>query len=135
VTLSDEPLSPDALAARVGDPEHGAVCTFVGTTRRDGARRPVVALEYEAYRELAEVELRAIAAEAGAAHAAAVAIAHRVGRVPLGEPSVVVAAGAPHRGQAFDACRQAIDELKRRVPIWKREVFEDGASAWVQGGG
>lgn len=133
--LSAAPFSLDALVARVRDPEHGAICTFTGTTRRDGDRRPVVALEYEAYPELAEREMRTIALEAGASHSATVAIAHRVGRVGLGEPSVLVAAGAGHRGQAFDACRQAIDELKRRVPIWKREVYEDGAASWVQGGG
>lgn len=133
IALSDRPLDLAALVAAVGDPDHGGTATFLGTTRREGHVRPVEAIDYEAYAELALAELRAIAAEAGDRFGARVAAVHRVGRVPVGEPGVAVAASAPHRPAAFAACRWAIDELKERVPIWKRVVYADGGAEWLDG--
>jgi MoaE-MoaD fusion protein len=123
VRISAEPLSVDALAARVRDPRAGAVVTFQGVTRE------VPELEYEAYAEMAREMLRTIAAEAAERHdLCAVAVEHRVGTVPLSEPSVVVAVSAPHRAEAFAAAREIIDRLKAQAPIWKREEGE-----WVEG--
>lgn len=131
--LQDAPLDLAGLVRAVGDPEHGGLVTFLGSTRREEGLRQVTALDYEAYHELAEAELAAIAAEAEGRFAARVAIAHRVGRVPVGEPSVAVAASAGHRPAAFAACRYAIDELKARAPIWKRAVYADGGAVWADG--
>jgi molybdopterin synthase catalytic subunit len=133
IALTDEPLDLAPLLAAVADPEHGGTATFVGTTRREGDGRAVAALHYEAYQEMALAEMEAIAREAREAFGAAVALAHRVGRVDVGEPSVMVAASAGHRSAAFAACRFAIDELKARVPVWKQTVFEDGATSWIDG--
>jgi MoaE-MoaD fusion protein len=127
VRVSAEPLSLDALAERVRDPRAGAVVTFSGVTRE------VDRLEYEAYVEMAEERMRAIAAEALVAHGlCAVAVEHRVGEVPLSEPSVVVAASAPHRGEAFAGARAIIDRVKAEAPIWKKEI-EGGEERWVRG--
>ncbi|MEW6582286.1 MAG: molybdenum cofactor biosynthesis protein MoaE [Actinomycetota bacterium] len=133
IQLTHEPIDAAAVAAAVEDPEHGGAVVFIGTTRREAADREVVALEYEAYEELAVRELEAIAEEVRARFGAAVAIVHRLGRVEAGEPSVVVAASTPHRPAAFAACRFGIDELKERVPIWKRTVHADGDATWVDG--
>ena len=123
VALREEPLSVDAVSARVRDPRAGAIVTFQGVTR------DVPKLEYEAYAEMALEGLRRVAAAAVERHGlCAAAIEHRTGDVPLGEPSVVVAASSPHRGEAFAGAREMIDELKVRVPIWKREEGE-----WVPG--
>lgn len=116
VAIREEPLSLDALAARVRDPRAGAVVTFSGVTREVGH------LDYEAYAEMALETMREIVAGAVERHGLCAAAAeHRVGRVGLGEPSVIVAASAPHRGEAFAGAREIIDELKARAPIWKRE--------------
>ena len=134
IAIGPAPIELETLIADVARPEHGAICTFVGTTRETspGDARPVVALEYEAYEAMAVPELQRIAEEVHERFAAlGVAMVHRVGRVALGEPSVCIVVAAPHRGAAFDACRYAIDELKRRVPIWKREVYADGEAAWI----
>ena len=121
--ITDEPLSLDAVAARVRDPRAGAIVTFSGATR------DVAFLDYEAYGEMALAELERIVAAVADRHGLCAAAAeHRTGRVPLGEASVVVAASAPHRPEAFAGARALIDELKAQVPIWKRE---DGA--WVAG--
>jgi len=128
VAIRAEPLSLDALVARVRDPRAGAVVTFAGVTRE------VAALEYEAYVEMALEQLRAIVGEAVARHGlCAAAVEHRVGAVPLSEPSVIVAASAPHRPEAFAGAREIIDRIKALAPIWKRELADDGAVAWVAG--
>jgi len=119
-----------AVAADVADPEHGGLATFLGLTRREADRRAYLAIEYVAYEALAEREIAAIAREAEARFGAVVRIRHRTGVVPVGEASVAIAASAPHRAEAFAACRYAIDELKVRVPIWKRAHFADGTAAW-----
>ncbi|HUZ70283.1 MAG TPA: molybdenum cofactor biosynthesis protein MoaE [Candidatus Saccharimonadales bacterium] len=123
VRISSEPLSQDVLAATVRDPRAGAIVTFLGVTRE------VPALEYEAYAEMAAAKIREIAAAATERHGlCAVAIEHRIGTVPLSEPSVVIAVSAPHRAEAFAGAREIIDKLKAEVPIWKREEGE-----WVSG--
>jgi molybdopterin converting factor subunit 1 len=127
VRVTAEPLSVDALLARVRDPRAGAVVTFSGVTRE------VERLEYEAYAEMAEERLAAIAAEAVERHGlCAAAVEHRVGKVELSEPSVVVAVSAPHRGEAFEGAREIIDRAKAEAPIWKKEV-EGGEGRWVEG--
>jgi len=126
-SVSDQPLSLDALAARVRDPSAGAVVTFSGVTRE------VERLEYEAYAEMAEERMTAIAAEAVARHGlCAAAVEHRVGHVPLSEPSVIVAVSAPHRGEAFAGAREIIDRVKAEAPIWKKEI-EGPEGRWVEG--
>ena len=127
VRVSAEPLSLDSLAERVRDPRAGAVVTFQGVTRE------VERLEYEAYAEMAEQRLATIAADAVERHGlCAAAVEHRVGEVPLTEPSVIVAASAPHRGEAFAGAREIIDRVKAEAPIWKKEV-EGAEERWVEG--
>ena len=132
--LTNEPIDLAALIAAVGDDAHGAICTFSGTTRETspGDPRPVAALDYEAYAEMALADFRAIAEEARTRFGPLkIAIVHRTGSVPLGEVSVAVAVGTPHRAASFDACEFAIDTLKARSPIWKRERYRDGGTAWI----
>ena len=134
IGLSAQAIDADALVAAVKSNAHGAVVTFLGTTRETspGDPRPVEALEYEAYDAMAVAEMEAIAREAEARFGPlGIAMVHRTGRVALGEPSVAVVVAAPHRGKAFDACRYAIDALKARVAVWKREVYRDGDAAWI----
>jgi molybdopterin synthase catalytic subunit len=133
IVLTGEPLDAAALVEAVADPDHGGTATFIGTTRRERGEREVRELRYEAYEELAVGELEAICAEARARFGARVAVAHRVGSVAVGEPSVVVAASTGHRPAAFAACRYLIDELKARAPIWKQTVYADGEASWVDG--
>src|SRR5919199_4425361 len=121
VRVTGEPLDVAALADAVRDPRAGAVVLFEGVTRE------VPELDYEAYAEMAVEKLRAIATEEAERHGlCAVAIEHRVGTVPLGEPSVIVAASAPHRGEAFAGARAVIDRVKAEAPIWKVEVTDAG---------
>ena len=123
VRLTDEPLALDPLIERVRDPRAGAIVTFLGVTRE------VAELQYEAYTEMAEKEIIRVVERAIERHGLCAAAAeHRVGVVPLSEPSVAVAASAPHREAAFAGAREIIDELKARVPIWKKEEGE-----WVAG--
>jgi len=126
----DRPLDLDEVVRAVRGPGRGAVVTFTGDVRGETRGRRVLRLEYEAYRPMAEKKLQEIGEAIAAAHGAAVAIVHRVGRLAPGEAAVVIACAAPHRTPAFRACEAAIEQLKRDVPIWKREVFEDG-SEWV----
>ena len=125
--VSGEPLSLDSVAARVRDPHAGAVVTFSGVTR------DVERLEYEAYAEMAEQRMAEIVAAAVQRHGlCAAAVEHRVGDVPLSEPSVIAAASAPHRGEAFAGAREIIDRVKAEAPIWKKEI-EGGEGRWVEG--
>lgn len=126
--LTDQPLSLESISRAVADSGAGAIAIFEGVTRE------VQRLEYEAYREMAEDRLATIAQECLEVHGLlACAVEHRVGGVPLGEPSVIVAASAAHRAPAFAGAREAIDRLKQEVPIWKREVAGDGDARWVDG--
>jgi molybdopterin synthase catalytic subunit/molybdopterin converting factor small subunit len=129
--IGPDPLDLDAVVAQVADPAAGAIATFVGTTRTQSRGRTVVHLEYDAYPEMAEAEMARIADEVKGRHEILhVAIAHRTGNVPIGQASVIIAVSAAHRGPAMDACREAIDTLKRTVPVWKKEVFE-GGEEWI----
>jgi len=126
-------LDPVALAGLVDDPGHGAVCTCVGVVRDHHAGRRVTHLVYEAYEPLALKALDRIVAEcADAWPTARVAIHHRTGPLSIGEASVIIAAGSPHRADAFAAARYSIERIKQIVPIWKHEYF-DGGTAWVEG--
>ena len=121
--VTDKPIALDPLLELVRDPAAGAVVTFLGVTRE------VELLEYEAYLEMAETQMGEIVSEAIARHGlCAAAVEHRIGIVPLSEPSVVVAASAPHRGEAFAGAREIIDRVKAQAPIWKKE-----SGAWVEG--
>jgi len=129
--LSEEPLSLDAVVAEVRSDEAGAIATFTGTTRIRSRGRTVTHLEYEAYPGMAEDVMGQIAADLERRHdLCAVAIHHRIGRVGIGEPSVVIAVSAPHRSDALAACREVIDTLKETVPLWKKEVYE-GGEEWI----
>ena len=129
--VTEEPLSLEAVAAEVADERAGGLATFTGTVRRQSRGREVTRLEYEAYAEMAEDVMARLVAELEEAHElCGLAIHHRVGRVEVGEPSVVIAASAPHRQAALTACREAIDRLKETVPLWKKEVYE-GGEEWV----
>lgn len=121
-----------ALEARVSGVANGAVCTFVGQVRERSRGKQVSFLEYNAYVPMAVKQMNRIAAEAEARWGGQVAIQHRIGRIELGEASVVIAVGSPHRAEAFEACRWCIDTLKEDVPVWKREVCPDGAF-WIEG--
>jgi molybdopterin synthase catalytic subunit len=126
----DRPLSLAEVVEAVRAPGRGAVVTFTGDVRGETRGKKVLRLEYEAYAEMAERKLAEIGEALGREHGAAVAIVHRVGRLEPGEAAVVIACAAPHRAPAFRACAEAIERLKHEVPVWKREVFEDG-SEWV----
>jgi molybdopterin synthase catalytic subunit len=130
--VTAEPLSGEALAGVVTVPEAGGVAVFLGVVRDHNAGRRVVALEYEAHAPMAEAKMKEIgeAVYRRWPGVRQVAMAHRIGRLAIGEASVAIAVSAAHRADAFEACRFAIDRLKETVPIWKREVFEDGA-VWV----
>jgi molybdopterin synthase catalytic subunit/molybdopterin converting factor small subunit len=129
--LSDEPLSLDRVVDEVRDERAGAIATFTGTTRIKSRGRTVTHLDYEAYEGMAERVMAEIAEGLQARYElSAVAIHHRVGRVVIGETSVVIAVSAPHRQAALAACKDAIDELKDRVPLWKKEVYE-GGEEWI----
>lgn len=132
--LSDDRLDLAALIARVQAPDRGAVTSFLGVVRDHQGGRPVARLEYSAYPSMAEAECARIVAEAHARWPARVALAHRVGALEIGDAAVVVAAAAAHRDEAFAACRYVIEEVKQRVPIWKKEFYADGA-VWLEGPG
>ncbi|MEF3302302.1 molybdenum cofactor biosynthesis protein [Paenibacillus sp. GYB003] len=128
--LTTEPLSVERTCAKVADDEHGAAVVFVGTTRRTTFGKRTVLLEYEAYEPMALKTMEQIAAEIGERWPGAkCAISHRIGPVPVGETSVVIAVSTPHRADGYEASRYAIERLKQIVPIWKKEVWEDG-SEW-----
>ena len=131
LAIGPEPLSIEKLAAAVAARGDGAVVTFVGIVRARNLGREVRFLEYEAYEPMALSEMRKLAVEAGARwKITRIAIAHRIGVVEIGETSVAIAVSAPHRAEAFDASRFAIDRLKEIVPIWKKEHFE-GGEVWI----
>ena len=131
--IVDGPIDSGEAIRAVGGPDRGAIATFTGTARDHHGGKRVVALEYQAYAPMAEEVLRAIGAEvAGRFGTPHVAILHRIGRLAIGEASVVVAVAAAHRREALAGCAYAIERLKAMAPIWKREHYEDGA-AWIEG--
>src|SRR5688572_14148319 len=129
--ITDTGLDPEALRAAVADPAAGAIGTFVGVARNSFRGKAVQHLEYEAYAPMAEQEMERIGMEIARQWpmVTGIAIAHRTGRVEVGEASVAIAISAPHRREALAACAQAIDRLKATLPVWKKEVFADG-SEW-----
>jgi len=129
--LTDAVIDPAALVREVHSLERGGIVSFAGVVRNHHAGREVIRLEYSAYGAMAEAECARIVAEAEARWPVAVALAHRIGVVPIGENAVLVVAAAAHREDAFEACRHVIDAVKSRVPIWKREYYADGSVAWV----
>jgi MoaE-MoaD fusion protein len=131
--LVREPIDLVVLARHVRGPEDGATVTFDGFVRNQSHNRPTLYLDYEAYESMALAKMREIGAQLHEKYRIhRVAIVHRLGRLEIGETSVFIGVSAPHRAAAFDACRFAIDTLKRTVPIWKKEYFEDGA-VWADG--
>ena len=129
--LSETPLSIEDAVAEVRSDEAGAIATFIGTTRARSLGREVTHLEYEAYEGMAEEVMETLASALSSRHGLCqVAIHHRIGRVDIGETSVVIAVSAPHRAAALAACKEAIDELKVTVPLWKKEVYE-GGEEWI----
>lgn len=132
--VTDQPLDGARLLADSVSPEDGAALLFWGVVRNENDGRPVSHLEYHAYAEMAERTMHRIAEEAISRFGVGdVRVVHRVGRLEIGEASVAIAVAAPHRGQAYEASRYVIEELKRRVPIWKREGYTDGDTGWVAG--
>jgi molybdopterin synthase catalytic subunit len=135
IQLTNDPIDTTSLLNRVQHPEAGAVVLFLGTTRELTAGKQTVALDYEAYREMAERQLADLEAEARRRWPVIECnITHRLGRVPPTEASVAIAVSTPHRHDAFAAAQWLIDSLKRDVPIWKREQWSDGTQEWVHPG-
>jgi molybdopterin synthase catalytic subunit len=134
--LTRQRLSIDQLVADVSSPERGGTCVFLGTVRNGAEEQGVEAIEYSAYEEMVEVEFGRLVADAAARWPdARIAVRHRLGTIPAGEASIGIAAAAPHRAQAFDACRFVIEEVKRRIPVWKKELRLDGTEIWVDPSG
>ncbi|MCC6420139.1 MAG: molybdenum cofactor biosynthesis protein MoaE [Gemmataceae bacterium] len=135
IRLTREPIDHHALTEQVRRNDCGAVVAFLGTVRDLTGDRVTVALDYEAYPGMAEKKLAEIEADTRARWAVGeIALIHRLGRLAVGEVSVAVAVSCPHRAQAFEACRHAIDRLKELVPIWKKENWADGSTEWVHPG-
>lgn len=134
--VSEELLDIDAHLRAVEDPRLGGVTTFVGRVRDNDpdAQSPVVGLEYSAHPD-AEAALRRIAEEAGGDASAVVAVSHRVGRLEVGDAAVVIAVASEHRAEAFEVCRAVIEDIKRDLPVWKRQVESDGTTSWKGIGG
>ena len=129
--VTNQPIDLQELVRFVTDPETGAIATFIGTTRNHNDGRKVIALDYDGYPEMAEKELARIGAAARKQwRICRMAIVHRLGPVQITEASVMIAVSSGHREAAFAACRFAIEEIKRTVPIWKKEVFE-GGEVWI----
>ena len=134
IAIVQATIDPAAVLALVGNPGDGAVLLFLGTVRDHADGRPVGGLRYEVYQDMAEKELSAIAAEAGRRLGTdRVAVVHRVGDLSVGEVSVAIAVSSPHREEAYRASRFIIEEIKKRLPVWKHEQYEDGEAVWVQG--
>ena len=131
IEITEAPIDHAALTDRVRSNRAGAVCTFLGTVREMTGDRRTASLDYEAYPEMARTKMAEIEAEARRRWPILdAALVHRVGHLGLGEISVVIAVGCPHRDQAFEACRWLIDTLKEIVPIWKKENWSDGSEEW-----
>jgi molybdopterin synthase catalytic subunit len=131
--LTRHPLDVNDLLAEVQGPERGGTCVFTGTVRNDG---DVTGIEYSAYEAMAFAEIERILGEAQAQWTGArVMLQHRLGLIPVGEASIAIAAAAPHRDDAFRACRFVIEEVKKRLPIWKKECRADGTTSWVDPSG
>jgi molybdopterin synthase catalytic subunit len=131
--LSKSSLNTALITSSVSSPKHGAVVTFAGVVRSVHAGRRVKAMTYDCFFPLAEKELKRIVAEAEKKWPVQVSAAHRIGRLRVGDVSVFVAAASMHRSEAFEACRFTIDEIKRRLPVWKKEHYVRGDGRWLPG--
>ena len=130
--IVERPLDPSSLLTEVASVANGATVLFVGTVREVNEGRAVAGIDYAAYSAMAESELAAIARQAGAEwNTSDVVVEHRIGTLALGEASIAIAVAHPRRAAAFDAARMIIEEVKRRVPIWKREHYADGTREWI----
>ena len=120
----------------MADPERGGTCVFLGTVRNGPEEQGVTAIEYSAYEAMVEAEFGRLLADAGGRWPQArIAVRHRLGTIPSGEASIAIAVAAPHRAEAFEACRFVIEEVKRRIPVWKKELRVDGTEMWVDPSG
>lgn len=129
-----EPIENDHVLSHVGADQDGAVLLFLGVVRDHADGRPVTGMTYESYEEMATPVLREIAEEAAARLGSdRVAVVHRVGELGIGEVSVAIAVSSPHRAETYDASRYVIEEIKKRLPVWKKEHYADGADEWVEG--
>ena len=134
VRITRDPLDAAAILAEVGAAEDGAVLLFQGIVRNHNGGRPVTGIRYESYESMAEKVLAEIAREAAERLGTdRIVVAHRVGELGIGEASVVIAVSSPHRAEAFDAGRYIIEEIKKRLPVWKDELYADGDRGWVEG--
>lgn len=134
--LTRAALSLDDLLAEVQGPERGGTCVFMGTVRNGPEESGVTEIEYTAYDAMADAEIARMLTETEQQWPGVrVALRHRVGRVPVGEASIAIVAAAPHRAEAFAACRHIIEDVKRRLPMWKKEYRNDGTTAWVDPSG
>ncbi|HXM37327.1 MAG TPA: molybdenum cofactor biosynthesis protein MoaE [Gemmatimonadales bacterium] len=134
--LTGKPIAVDDILAEVQGPERGGTCVFLGTVRNGPDDGGVTGIEYSAYDAMAQAEIARMLAEARERWPEArVALRHRLGMVPVGEASIGIAAAAPHRDEAFAACRYVIEEVKKRLPVWKKEVRMDGTTTWVDPSG
>ena len=134
--LTRSTISLDALLAEVSSAACGGTCVFLGTVRDGPDEHGVTAIEYSAYEEMVEAEFARLVADADARWPEArIAVRHRLGTIPSGEASIAIAVAAPHRAEAFEACRFVIEEVKRRIPIWKKELRVDGSATWVDPSG
>jgi molybdopterin synthase catalytic subunit len=135
IRITADPLDPQPLIEHVRRDESGAVAVFLGVVRNNNLGRRVLRLEYDAYPQMAEKKLRQVAEEAMSRWPITnIAIAHRTGRLEIGETSLLVVVSSPHRDEAFEACQHAVNRIKEIVPIWKKEVWE-GGEAWIEGEG
>lgn len=127
--LTRHPLDVKNLLAEVQSPERGGTCVFLGTVRTDDG---VTAIDYSAYEAMASEEIERILSEAEKQWPQArVTLQHRLGEIPAGEASIAIAAAAPHRDEAFGSCRYVIEEVKKRLPVWKKELRADGTATWT----
>ena len=134
--ITRDALSVERLVAEVAGATLGGTCVFLGTVRDGPDEQGVTAIEYSAYEEMVEGEFGRLLADArGRWPEARIVVRHRLGTIPVGEASIAIVAAAPHRAQAFEACRYVIEEVKRRVPVWKKELRVDGSEVWVDPSG
>ena len=132
--VSSDPIDTDALLARVGSDEDGAALLFIGVVRDHAEGRKVTGMRYDVYAEMATEVLREIALEASIPLGTdRIAVAHRFGELKIGEISVGIAVSSPHRAETYEASRFVIEEIKKRLPVWKKEHYVDGVSEWVEG--
>jgi molybdopterin synthase catalytic subunit len=132
--ITVDPIGADTVLAKVAAPEHGAALVFLGTVRNHNEGRAVSGVHYEAYAEMAERTLREILEEASArVQPARLAAVHRMGELTIGDASIAIAVATPHRAEAFEACRYVIEEVKKRLTVWKQERYAEGDAAWLDG--